>query len=138
MSGARNLSDSLGKNGHFFVDKEQILLWNPDFVFVDAGSRLILDQDFEKNRNFYRLLKAASSGRVFSLLTYNSYNTNIELALLNAYFIGKSMYPDRFDDVSMEDKANEIMGTFLGIRPGRQIPAYRPLRFPKMGPVEWR
>jgi len=138
MAGARNLADKLGKRGHFFVDKEQILVWNPDFVFVDAGSRLIVDRDFEKNRNFYRLLKATRSGRVFWVLAYNYYNTNIELALLNAYFIGKSMYPDRFDDVSMEDKASEIMQTFLGIRPDREIPAYRPLRFPEMDPAKWR
>jgi len=38
----------------------------------------------------------------------------------------------------MEDKAGEIMETFLGIRPDREIPAYRPLRFPEIGPVKWR
>ena len=138
MAGARNLADSLRKSGHFFVDKEQILVWNPDFIFVDSGSRLILDRDFEKNRDFYRLLKAAGSGRTLSLLPYNYYNTNIELALLNAYFIGNSLYPERFTDVAMEDKAGEIMKTFLGIRVDRKIPAYRTLRFPETGPVEWR
>jgi hypothetical protein len=66
------------------------------------------------------------------------YNTNIELALLNAYFVGKSLYPDRFKDINMEEKAGEIMKTFLGIRPDREIPAYRKLRFPEAGPVEWR
>jgi iron complex transport system substrate-binding protein len=138
MTGALNLADELGKSGHFFVDKEQILVWNPDFIFVDAGSRLILDQDFQENRGFYRLLKAAGSGKTFSLLAYNYYNTNIELALLNAYFVGKSLYPKRFSDIDMEEKAGEIMKTFLGIRPDEELPAYRTLRFPETGPVEWR
>jgi iron complex transport system substrate-binding protein len=138
MAGARNLADELGKSGHFFVDKEQILVWNPDFIFVDAGSRLILDQDFQENRDFYRLLKAAGSGRTFSLLPYNYYNTNIELALLNAYSIGKSLYPDRFAGIRMEEKAAEIMQTFLGIRPDQEMPACRTLRFPETGPIEWR
>lgn len=138
MAGARNLADGLDKTGHFFVDKEQILVWNPDFIFVDGGSRAILDRDSEKDRDFYRLLKAAGAGRTLSLLPYNYYNTNIELALLNAYFVGKSLYPDRFKDIRMEDKANEIMMTFLGIRPGKEMPAYRVLRFPETGPVEWR
>jgi len=138
MAGARNLVDGLGKTGHFFVDKEQILAWNPDFIFVDTASRLILDEDFQRNRNFYRLLKAARSGRVFSVLAYNYYNTNIELALLNGYFIGKSIYPHRFHDVAMENKAREIMEAFLGIRPDRELPAYRPVRFPGIGPVKWR
>ena len=138
LVGARNLADGLGKTGHFYVDKEQILAWNPDFIFVDTGSRVILDQDFRKNRDFYRLLKAARAGRVRSLLAYNYYNTNIELALLNAYFIGKSMYPARFDDVSMEDKAGEIMEAFLGVRPAGDLPAYRALGFPAAGPVKWK
>jgi len=138
MAGARNLADGLGKSGHFFVDKEQILVWNPDFVFVDAASRLILDRDFEENREFYRLLTASKSGRTLSLLPYNYYNTNAELALLNAYFIGKSLYPERFGDVNMADKAHEIMKTFLGVAPDEEIPAYRLLRFPATGAVEWR
>jgi len=138
MAGARNLADGLGRNGHFFVDKEQVLVWDPDFIFVDVGSRLILDQDFERNREFYRLLEAPKSGRALSLLPYNYYNTNIELALLNAYFVGKSLYPERFADITMEAKAREIMETFLRIRPDQEMPAYRALRFPQTGPVEWR
>jgi len=138
MAGANNVADGLGTTGHFFVDKEQILVWNPDFIFVDAGSRLILGQDFEKNRGFYRLLKAANSNRTLSLLPYNYYNTNIELALLNAYFVGKSLYPDTFTDISIKDKANEIMETFLGIHTDTEIPAYRVLRFPETGPMKWR
>jgi len=138
MAGARNLADGLGGSGHFFVDREQILVWDPDFIFVDAGSRLILNEDFLKNREFYRLLSASGSGRVFSLLPYNYYNTNIELALVNAYFIGTSLYPERFAGVSIEEKAAEIMETFLGIRVDREIPACRSVRFPETGPVEWR
>lgn len=138
LAGVRNLADGLGKTGHFFVDKEQILVWDPDFIFVDAASRLILDQDFQQNRELYRLLSASKSGKLFSLLPYNYYNTNIELALLNAYFVGKAVYPERFGDIDMGDKAAEIMDTFLNIRSDPEIPAYRPLLFPETGSVEWR
>jgi len=138
LAGARNVADSLGKKGHFFVDREQLLVWNPDFVFVDAGSRLILERDFEKNRKFYRLLGAAGEGKAFSLLPYNYYNTNMELALINAWFIGKTLYPGRFADIVMEQKSGEIMERFLGVRPDRETPACRRLRFPETGPVSWK
>ncbi len=137
LAQVQNLADRLEKDGHFFIDKEQILVWNPNFVFVDTGSRSILDDDFAKNRDFYWLLEAVEARQVFSVLPYNYYNTNIELALLNAYFIGKCVYPKQFDDVDIEEKAGEIMATFLGSRPDREIPAYRTLRFPATGPVEW-
>jgi len=138
MCSARNLADEVGKTGHFLVDKEQILVWNPDFIFVDIASRNLLDRDFQQNRDFYRLLAASKSDRVLTLLPYNYYNTNIELALINAYFVGKSLYPERFEDVSLRDKAVEIMETFLGIRSVPELPAYRPLRFPETGPAQWK
>ncbi|MDZ7616725.1 MAG: ABC transporter substrate-binding protein, partial [Patescibacteria group bacterium] len=137
LAQVRNLADGLEKDGHFFIDKEQILAWNPEVVFVDTGSRSVLADDFEKNREFYRLLKAVEAGRVLSVLPYNYYNTNIELALLNAYFVGKSVYPEQYGDVDIEAKAGEIMTAFLGMRPNQAIPAYRVLRFPAHGPMEW-
>ncbi len=138
LAGARNLADSLGRRGHLFIDPEQILAWNPDYIFIDSASRPILEQDFNGNRAFYRMLRAAGAGRIFTLLPYNYYNTNIELALLNAYFIGQTLYPDRFKYLDLEARACEIMEMFIGVRPGRAMPAGRALNFPEHGPVEWR
>ncbi len=141
LVGARNLADGLGLRGHFLVDKEQILLWDPDYIFVDIASRVILDQEFERNREYYQLLSASQATRIYSLLPYNYYNTNIELALLNAYFIGKTLYPERFGDIQMEEQSAKILGTFLGVQFDRQmpeIPAYRPLRFSEGSAPLWR
>ncbi len=137
LAGAFNLADSREKPGHYFVDKEQILAWKPDFIFLDRGSRLVLEQDFAVNRAFYRLLSESASGGVFSLLSYNHYNTNIELALLNAYFIGKTLYPERFADVSIQDKAAELLERFLALNDLQEIPAYRAVRFPETGAIDW-
>jgi iron complex transport system substrate-binding protein len=137
MVNARNVADVSGKRGHMLIDKERILHWNPDIIFVDIGSRAILEQDFAKDRRFYRLLKAAQAGRAYSLLPYNNYNTNIEIALLNAYFIGKCLYPKSFADVAMRSKAEEIFGELLGVRPDEPLPAYGVLRFQETGPMQW-
>jgi iron complex transport system substrate-binding protein len=138
MVRAYNLANEVGRRGHFFVDREQILIWNPDVIFVDSGSRDILDEGFATDREFYQLLGAAQTGQMFSLLPYNYYNTNIELAVLNAYFIGKTLYPQRFQDVRVEDMANEIMMTFLGIDArGQAIPAYRTITFSETGVIDW-
>jgi len=45
---------------------------------------------------------------------YNSYNTNYETVLADAYFIGKTLYPDRFADVDPVEKADEIYTFFVG------------------------
>lgn len=137
MVKARNTVDALGKTGHLFVDQEQILVWNPDVIFVDMASQTILSRDVEQRRGFYRLLRAVRAGNVYSLLPYNYYNTNIELALLNACFIGKTLYPERFKDVDLSAKAAEIFEVFLDARIDAGPPAYRPLAFPESGPIRW-
>jgi len=133
MVNAVNVVDTLEKAGHLFIDKEQIMVWAPDAIFIDLGSRNILERDFMNNRQFYRLLKAVRTNRVFSLLPYNYYNTNLELALLNAYFIGKTLYPGQFEDIDIRKKADEIYRTFLGIKAPDEIPAYRAVQFPEHG-----
>jgi iron complex transport system substrate-binding protein len=119
------------------VDREKILAWNPDFIFVDAGSRSVLDPDFEKKGDFYRMLGAARSGKTYALLPYNYYNTNIELALINAYFIAGTLYPERFKDLDQADQSARILAAFLGVRPRDPLPACHKLVFPETGQVRW-
>ena len=47
---------------------------------------------------------------------YNYYHTNIEIALADAYFLGKTLYPAAFTDIDPTSKADEIFDFFLGIK----------------------
>jgi len=135
---ALNVADTLKKAGQSIVDQEQIMVWNPDVIFIDWSSKLIVQRDFQKGPQFYCSLKAVQSERVYSLLPYNHYNTNIELALLNAYFIGKTLYPESFKDVNISEKADDIYQTFLGIDAPDEVPAYHSIHFPQKGDkIKW-
>ena len=46
------------------------------------------------------------------MLPYNWYTQNHGSVLADAYFAGKLLYPDRFEDVDLEEKTIEIY-TFL-------------------------
>jgi len=137
MVNALNLADGLGKQGHLFIDREQLLAWDPNVIFIDAGSKSLVEKDFEDNRDFYRLLTAVRCNKVFSLLPFNYYNTNIELAMMNAYFIGKCLYPKGFEDVNIEEKSGQILNFFLKLRPHEKLPALRAIDFPEHGPIQW-
>ncbi|AAB98067.1 TPA: iron ABC transporter substrate-binding protein [Methanocaldococcus jannaschii] len=113
---AKNVADELGKEGHVFVTKEQILKWNPDIIFIDEGGLKLVVEDYKRNKEFYNSLKAFKNGDVYGLLPYNFYTTNIGTALADAYYIGKVVYPDRFKDIDPEQKADEIF-TFLVGKP---------------------
>jgi iron complex transport system substrate-binding protein len=57
---------------------------------------------------------AFQNGKIYGTLPYNYYHTNIAVALADAYYIGKVLYPDCFGDVNPELKADEIFQAFLG------------------------
>ena len=110
---ADNVADELGK-GHHSIDKEKLLEWQPDYIFIDEGGlKLVLD-DYRKNPDFYNSLKAVKEGHVYGLLPFNFYTTNVGTALADAYYIGKVLYPERFSDIDPAEKADEIYKFLLG------------------------
>ena len=99
-----------------FMDKEMLLKLNPDIIFIDCGGLLLVAEDYHKKPEYYRALRAFANRRVYTLLPFNWYATNIGTALADAYAIGKVLYPQRFKDIDPEKKADEIY-TFLVGRP---------------------
>jgi len=101
---------------HVFMDKETLLKINPDVIFVDGGGLAMTELDYRKSPAFYKGLKAFANGHVHTLLPFNWYVTNIGTALSDAYAVGKTIYPDRFEDVAPESVPDAIY-TFLVGKP---------------------
>ena len=97
------------------VDKEQILAWNPDYIFCDYGGVQLVKQDAEANPDFYAQLKAYNGGHIYQYPSSTSYYSNVEIPLANCYFVGSVLYPEQFADVDLTAKANEIFKFFLGV-----------------------
>ena len=111
---AEEVKPSIGS--HVFMDKEMLLKLNPDIMFIDSGGLRLVAEDYRKRPAYYRALNAFAKRRVYTLLPFNWYATNIGTALADAYAIGKVLYPQRFKDIDPEKKADEIY-TFLVGRP---------------------
>ncbi|MEM3574265.1 MAG: ABC transporter substrate-binding protein [Candidatus Bathyarchaeia archaeon] len=110
-----SIADSYSnKPGPFFMDFEAIIQEQPDVIFIDEGNLKIVKQEFDKDPDKYYRLKAFKIGNVYGILPYNYYHTNVAVALADAYYMGKVLYPDRFGDVDPELKADEIFMAFLG------------------------
>ena len=118
---ARNLAKVEGKEGHLFVDREKILSWNPDIIFIDSGGSDLVRQDYVKKTGFYKGLKAFQNRQVYTLYSFNWYMTNLGTVVADAYSVGKILYPDRFEDVNPADKADQIYGFLLGKPVYKQI-----------------
>ena len=119
-----NLAYRKGMKGkelsHADVAKEMIVKWNPQYLFLDLSTLQLGDQAgglYELRTDpAYATLTAVKEGRVYGLLPYNWYSRNYGCILANAYYIGKLIYPDRFEDVDPAAKADEIF-TFLVGKP---------------------
>ncbi len=114
-----NASDPILGNRHRMLAKEKILQWNPDVLFLDLGT-LVLGNSSGlaelRTDPAYRSLSAVQKGEVYTLLPNTFYFVNHDAVLVNAWFAGKTLYPDRFADVDPIKKANEIF-TFLVGKP---------------------
>ena len=111
---ARNVVDETGKTGSVMIDKEKLLTWDPDIIFIDEGGFSLVQEDYRKNLQFYQSLSAFRKGRVYGQIPYNNYTTNIDTALADAYYAGKVIFPENFKDIDPVQKADAIYQFLLG------------------------
>jgi len=102
------------KPGVFFWSFEAIINEQPEIVFIDENNLATVKQDFDKDPGKYMHIDAFKEGRVYGILPYNYYHTNVAVALADAYYIGKMLYPERFSDINTSEKADEIFRVFVG------------------------
>ncbi|MDD4127195.1 MAG: ABC transporter substrate-binding protein [Methanomicrobium sp.] len=99
------------------LSKEALLYADPDYIFIDAGTLGVTDDinGFQEVRSpAFSSLGAVKSGNVYATLPYTSRSTNYETILVDAYFIGKTVYPEKFADIDPAEKADEIYMMFVG------------------------
>jgi len=113
---AKNVAAGMG-TAHADIAKEALVDWNPAYIFIDVGT-IQMESDGAigelKADPALQGLSAAKNDKVYGVLPYNFYNTNYETVLADAYFIGKTLYPERFEDVDPVQKADEIFAFFIG------------------------
>ena len=111
---AKNVADQTGQKIAFTVDLEQVLAWNPEIIFLNPENMDLVNEQYKQNPDFFNELKAVQNNKVYTQLAYNNNYTNVEIALADAYYAGIIIYPDKFKDVSIEKKADEIFEFLLG------------------------
>jgi len=111
---ALNVAYTPGIPGFFEADLEKVIIWDPDIIFLDPGNMDLVNNEYAKNPQFFRSLRAIQQGRVYTMPAFNFSGTNITYALINAYFAGTVLFPESFADINFTEKAGEILTKFLG------------------------
>ncbi len=112
--GAKNVVDETGTTGPFSVDLEQITVWDPQYIFLNPENMPQVNEEFANDPAFFENLQAVKNSNVYSQPSYIAFGTNYEMAIADAYFVGKTIYPEQFADVDVEKMADEIFTTVLG------------------------
>ncbi len=114
-----------------YIDKEQLMMWNPDYIFIDHSGLLLSRNDLASGNSLQQSLGAIQKGQTYVVMPYNNYATNYGLVLANAWYIGKVLYPERFSDINIKNKTNEITQQFFGAklydRLTSQTPIFKPI-----------
>jgi iron complex transport system substrate-binding protein len=128
-----HLAQQTGKHGHLHINREQLLLWNPAVIVLDGSGIPLVREDYLRNSEYYQHLAAVRTNRVYRVMPYNNYHTNLELALANSWYIGKILYPQRFRDVDPAHKTDDMCRMFDG------FPCYAALfaEFGGYGPLQF-
>ena len=108
---------SVSQTGYAQISKEKLLAWDPDFILVDLSTLTAAEGGALvelKNDPSYRELTAVKNSMVYTVNPHTSMNVNHETTLANAYFIGKLLYPEQFEDIDPVKKADEIYSFVVG------------------------
>lgn len=111
---AKNAADAMGQPGGLLVDLEMITVWDPDIIFLNPTNMYLVNEDYAKNPAFYNSLRAVKEGNIYTQLAFNYNWTNMEIAIADAYYAGKVIFPAQFADIDPVEKADEIFTVLLG------------------------
>lgn len=123
VANIRNAVTDLGTNAVQAIEAEKFAALGDsiDVMLIDAAAVKNIAPLYQEDPALLDTCRAWQTGQVYLEMAYNAYYTNYEIALANAWFAAKCVYPDLFADVDMTSKTNEITKSFLGQELAEQI-----------------
>jgi iron complex transport system substrate-binding protein len=117
IAGGINVAeDQVLSSGSSIVSKEQIIGWNPDIVLLHGGSKtdgwdlsiedILADPDLQ-------MINAVKNKRVYYTKGY-MIGWDPATGLTESFYMAKLFHPDKFEDLDVEEKNNEILKKFYG------------------------
>jgi iron complex transport system substrate-binding protein len=116
VANVKNVVTDLEKDGIQEIEAEKFaaLGENTDIMFIDAAAVKNIKPLYEEDNTMFDSMKAWQDGNVYLEMAYNAYYTNYEIALINTWYIAKTVYPEQFEDIDITEKTNEVTKAFFG------------------------
>ena len=123
VAGVKNVVTGLSMEGVGPIEEEKFVELGEkmDIIILDAAAVKNIKPLYAEDQTMFDTCKAWQNGQVYLEMAYNAYYTNYEIALMNTWFIAKTVYPEAFQAVDMTAKTNEITKAFLGAELAKEI-----------------
>ena len=123
IAGVKNVLSGLGIQGIGPIEEEKFVELGEqmDMIIMDAAAVKNIKPLYAEDPTMFETCKAWQNGEVYLEMAYNAYYTNYEIALINTWFIAKTVYPEAFADIDMTAKTNEVTKVFLGAELAEEI-----------------
>ena len=121
----KNVVTDLEAPGIQAIEEEKFVALGEDMdiIIMDAAAVKNIKPLYAENPGMFDICKAWQNGEVYLEMAYNAYYTNYEIALINTWFIAKTVYPEQFSDIDITAKMNEVTQVFYGMDLAEQISA---------------
>ena len=126
IANVKNVVSGLSMEGVGAIEEEKFVSLGEqmDIMIMDAAAVKNIAPLYAEDSAMFDTCKAWQNGEVYLQMAYNAYYTNYEIALINTWFIAKTVYPDLFKDIDLTAKTNEVTEMFLGSALAEEIFAY--------------
>lgn len=96
------------------TDIETLLEKNPEFIFIDSITENECQEDYITHKELLdENVQAFANQAIYTTLVYKNYGTNWENQVINMYYVGSIVYPELYQDIDIEQKAEEIWHLFF-------------------------
>ena len=123
IAGVKNVLSGLGIQGVGPIEEEKFVELGEqmDIIIMDAAAVKNIKPIYAEDNTIFDTCKAWQEGEVYLEMAYNAYYTNYEIALINTWFIAKTVYPEAFADIDLTAKTNEVTQKFFGMDLAEEI-----------------
>ena len=123
IANVKNVLSDTGTQGIQPIEEEKFVSigGDMDIIIMDAAAVKNIKPLYAEDPTMFDTCKAWQEGEVYLEMAYNAYYTNFEIALINTWFIAKTVYPEAFEDIDMTAKTNEVTQKFYGMDLAEEI-----------------
>lgn len=125
LANVKNVVSGLTNDGIGAIEEEKFVALGQemDIIIMDAAAVKNIAPLYQEDPTMFDTCKAWQNGEVYLEMAYNAYYTNYEIALINTWFVAKTVYPELFADIDLTAKINEVTMAFLGQELAEEIAA---------------